>query len=743
VAWPTSCPDAIAYPSFSLLLTPANKEQKAMVRFGPAVLAGSATLVAGAVTVQPDQHRQERTPPMAQVVPKKLEIHGDVRIDDYYWLSDRDNPDVVAYLTAENEYTEAQMAHVKGLEDALFEEIKGRIKENDSSVPYRLDDYFYYTRYEEGQEYPIFARRRGSMDGPEEIMLDANELADGHDFFAIGSRSVSSGQDILAFTQDTVGRRIYEARFKDLTTGEMLEDVISNVTSNIAWAEDNRTLFYTRQDPTTLRWFQVFRHVLGSDPSADVLVYEEADEEFSSYVFKTKSKRFLMIATTQTLSSEYYYLDATTPNADFTVIQPREPDHEYSVDHYQDKFYIRTNYRAENFRLMETPITDTRKDSWQEVIPHRDDVLLSNFEIFSGNLVVAERVEGLMQLRIIPWDGSEQHYLDFGEPAYWAGIGMNPAFDTDVLRYNYTSMTTPNSVFDYNMNTREKTLLKQDEVLGGFDPGDYVTERRFATARDGVKVPVSLVYRRDLALDGKTPLLLYGYGSYGYSMDATFNSARLSLLDRGFVYAIGHVRGGEEMGRWWYEDGKLLNKRNTFTDFIDCAEYLVEEGYTDPEVLFAMGGSAGGLLMGAIANMRPDLFKGVVAAVPFVDVVTTMLDESIPLTTSEYDEWGNPNEKVYYDYMMSYSPYDNVEAKEYPNLLVTTGLHDSQVQYWEPAKWVAKLRATKTDNNRLLLKTNMEAGHGGASGRFRRLREIAFEYAFLLDLAGKANGTVP
>ncbi len=714
-----------------------------MSRFGPVVLAGSTALVAGAVTLQAHQYRQEQTPPMAQVIPKKLEIHGDVRTDDYYWLNDRENPDVIAYLTAENEYTEGQMAHVKGLEDALFEEIKGRIKEDDSSVPYRLDDYYYYTRYEQGQEYPIYARRRESMDAPEQIMLDANELAEGHDFFAIGGRSVSSGQDILAFTQDTIGRRIYEIRFKDLTTGKMLEDIVSNVTSNIAWGEDNRTLFYTRQDPTTLRWFQVYRHVLGTDPSDDVLVYEEADEEFSNYVFKTKSKRFLMIGTTQTLSSEYLYLDATTPNGEFAIIQPRERDHEYSVDHYQDKFYIRTNFEAQNFRLMETPVSDTEKGSWQEVIPHRDDVLLSSFEIFAGHLVVAERIEGLMRMRVIPWDGSEEHYLDFGEPAYWAGIGTNPAFDTDILRYNYTSMTTPSSVFDYNMDSRDKTLLKQDEVLGGFDSGAYVTERRFATARDGVKVPVSIVYRNDLALDGGTPLLLYAYGSYGYSMDATFNSARLSLLDRGFVYAIAHVRGGQEMGRWWYEDGKLLKKKNTFTDFIDCADYLVDEGYTNPAVLFAMGGSAGGLLMGAITNMRPDLFKGVVAAVPFVDVVTTMLDESIPLTTSEYDEWGNPNDKAYYDYMLSYSPYDNVAAKEYPNLLVTTGLHDSQVQYWEPAKWVAKLRAMKTDQNRLFLKTNMEAGHGGASGRFRRLKEIAFEYAFLLDLAGMANEPVP
>ncbi len=714
-----------------------------MLRFGPAVIAGSVALVAAAVAVQARQFPQEQTPPMAQVIPKKLEIHGDVRVDDYYWLNDRENPDVIAYLTAENEYTEAQMAHVKGLEDALFEEIKGRIKEDDSSVPYRLDDYFYYTRYAEGQEYPIYARRRGSLDAPEEIVLDANALAKGHDFFAIGGRAVSSGQDILAFTQDTVGRRIYEIRFKDLTTGEMYEDVVSNVTSNIAWAEDNKTLFYTRQDPTTLRWYQIYRHVLGNDPSEDVLVYEETDEEFSSYVFKTKSKRFLLIGSSQTLSSEYRYLDASTPNGEFAVIEPRELDHEYSVDHFGDKFFIRTNLDAKNFRLMEAPITDPGKESWREVIPHREDVLLGSFEIFSEHLVVAERVEGLMQLRIIPWDGSPEHYLDFEEPAYWAAIGTNPAFDTDVLRYNYTSLTTPNSVFDYNMNSRERTLLKQEEVLGGFDSSDYVTERRFADARDGVRVPISIVYRKDIELDGNTPLLLYGYGSYGYSMDATFNSARLSLLDRGFVYAIAHIRGGQEMGRWWYEDGKLLNKKNTFTDFIDCARYLVAEGYTNPDVLFAMGGSAGGLLMGAITNMRPDLFKGVVAAVPFVDVVTTMLDESIPLTTSEYDEWGNPNDKKYYDYMMSYSPYDNVEAKEYPNILVTTGLHDSQVQYWEPAKWVAKLRAMKIDNNRLLLKTNMEAGHGGASGRFRRLKEVAFEYAFLLDLAGLANEPVP
>jgi oligopeptidase B len=676
---------------------------------------------------------------MATQNPDSLEHHGNVRVDDYYWLNQRDNPDVIEYLEAENEYAEAMTAHIKDLEDDLFEEMRSRIKEDDSSVPYKLDDYFYYTRFEEGQEYPIYARRKGTMEAPEEIMLDVNAMAEGHGFFSVSGVSVSSGQDILAFTQDTVGRRIYEVRFKNLTTGETLPEIISNVTSNIAWAEDNRTLFYTRQDPETLRWFQIYRHTLGTDPSEDELVYEETDEEFSSFVFKTKSKRFLMIGSQQTLSSEFRYLEATDPTGEFTIFAPRERDHEYDVDHFEDKFYIRTNYEAENFRLMETPVTDTRKQAWSELIPHREDVLLSGFEIFAGHLVLAERSEGLVRLRIIPWDGTEEHYLDFGEPAYWAGIGTNPNFDTPILRYNYTSMTTPSSVIDYDMNTRESTLMKREEVLGGFDPNDYETERLWATAPDGVRVPISLVYQKGIEKDGSDPLLLYGYGSYGFSMDATFSSARLSLLDRGFVYAIAHVRGGQEMGRWWYEDGKLLRKKNTFTDFIACAEHLVGQGYTNEDVLFAMGGSAGGLLMGAVTNMRPDLFKGVVATVPFVDIVTTMLDESIPLTTSEYDEWGNPNEKEYYDYMLSYSPYDNVEAKDYPNMLVMTGLHDSQVQYWEPAKWVAKLRALKTDDNTILLKTNMEAGHGGASGRFRRLRETALQYAFMIDLAGWGN----
>ena len=680
---------------------------------------------------------QSLTPPVAKVVPERLEKHGDVRVDDYYWLRERENPEVIAYLEAENAYTEAVMAHTADLREKLFEEIKARIKQTDLSVPFRLDDYFYYTKTEEGKEYPIYARKKGSLDADEEILIDVNEVAEGHGFTSVPRPAMSYDHNIMAFAADTVGRRFYTIRFKDLRTGEMLDDEIGPVTANVAWANDNRTLFYTRQDPVTLRAYQIYRHVLGTDPAKDELVYEEPDTEFSCYVWKTKSKRYVIIGCSQTLSNEYRFLEADDPAGEFRVFLPREAEHEYNIDHFGDYFYIRTNDGgAENFKLMRTPVAKTGKANWEEVIGHRDDVLLEDFEVFRDHLVVSERKDGLVQLRLRPWSGEGEHYLDFGEPAYLAYVSTNPEVDTNVLRYGYTSMTTPNSVYDYNMNTREKKLLKQEEVLGGFDPADYVTERLYASARDGVRVPVSIVYRKGLQKNGDNPLLLYGYGSYGYSMDATFSSPRLSLLDRGFVYAIAHVRGGEEMGRHWYEDGKLLNKKNTFTDFIDVTEFLIGEGYTNPEKLFAQGGSAGGLLMGAVTNMRPDLFKGVLALVPWVDVVTTMLDESVPLTTGEYDEWGNPNDEAYYRYMLSYSPYDNVEAKDYPNMLVTTGLHDSQVQYFEPAKWVAKLRAMKTDGNRLLLKTNMEAGHGGASGRYKRYEEIAFQYAFMLDLVG-------
>ncbi len=612
----------------------------------------------------------------------------------------------------------------------------GRIKKNDESVPYKLDGYYYYQRYVAEGEYPIYCRKKGSLESNEQIMLNVNELAEGEDYCAVRGARVSSGRDILGFATDTVGRRFYTLRFKNLATGEYLPDEIDNVTSNFAWAEDGKTLLYARQDPTTLRRYQVYLHVLGTDSSNDELVYQEDDETFSVHVFKTKSKKYIMIGSEQTVASEYRYLDAAKPDGEVRVFLPRQRDHEYDVDHLGDDFFIRTNWNAKNFRLMKTPVTATARKNWEDVIPAREDVLLESFELFRNYLVVEERKEGLIRLRVRPWSGATEHYLDFGEPTYLAYVSVNAELDSTTLRYGYTSMTTPQSTYDYDMGTGEKALLKQDEILGEFDSSNYATERQWATARDGTRVPISLVYRKGFEKNGTSSLLLYGYGSYGSSLDATFRSDRLSLLDRGFVYAIAHVRGGEELGRTWYEGGKLLQKKNTFTDFIDAASFLVAEKYANPERVFAMGGSAGGLLMGAVVNMHGDLFRGVVADVPFVDVITTMLDESIPLTTSEYDEWGNPNDREYYDYMLSYSPYDNVEAKDYPNLLVLTGLHDSQVQYWEPAKWVAKLRALKTDDNRLVLKTNMEAGHSGATGRFKRYEETALKYAFVLDLAG-------
>ncbi len=675
-------------------------------------------------------------PPVAEIIPEEMTIHGDTRVDNYYWLNQRDNPKVIEYLEAENAYKEAVMKHTEPLQEKLFDEIIGRIKQTDISVPYKDSGYYYYTRYEEGAEYPIYCRKKGSLDAEEEILLNVNEMAKGYDYYSVAGLSVSSNNRLIAFGVDTVSRRKYTIYFKDLTTGELLPDQIPVTSGGTTWANDNKTVFYALKDETTLRPYKIMRHVLGTDVSADKEIYEEKDVTFNTYVYKTKSKRFLIIASSQTMSDEYRFLDADNPTGQFKIIQPRERGLEYSVDHYKDKFYIRTNYNAKNFRLMETSITTTTKNNWKEVIPHRDDVLLGGFTIFKDFLVVSERIKGLPNIRIIKWADKSEHYLDFGEETYSAGISTNREFDTDLLRYSYTSFTTPSSVFDYNMNTRDKKLLKRQEVLGDFDPENYHSERHYATARDGTKVPISLVYRKGLEKNGDNPLLLYGYGSYGSTGSASFRSDRLSLLDRGFVYALAHIRGGSEMGRYWYEEGKLLNKKNTFTDFIDCAEYLIAEKFTNPGKLFAMGGSAGGLLMGAVLNMRPDLFKGIIAAVPWVDVITTMLDESIPLTTSEFDEWGNPKNEEYYWYMLSYSPYDNVEAKDYPAMLVTTGLQDSQVQYFEPAKWVAKLRALKTDDNILLLHTNMGAGHGGVSGRLRRYTETAMEYAFMLDLIG-------
>ena len=673
---------------------------------------------------------------MVKKIPTKLEKHGHVQVDDYYWLRDRENPEVIKYLTEENDYAAKEMAHTRAFEEKLFAEIKGRFKQTDMSVPYKREDYFYYTRYEEGKEYPIYARKRDSLNAPEEIMLNANTLAEGHEFFSIGGSTVSAGQDVLAYAVDTQGRRIYTAYLKDLTTGEMLPDVLVNVTENLTWANDNKTLFYGKQDETTLRQYQIYRHILGTDPAQDQLVYQEDDETFVAYIFKTKSKKFLMIVASHTNSQEYRYLEADQPFGDFKIFLPREREHEYHVDHFQDRFIIRTNHQAKNFRLMWTPLEKPGRENWQEIIAHRNDVYVGDFDLFQEYLVVEERARGLTQIRVMPWAGGAGYYLEFDEPAYRANLNVNLQFDTSMLRFEYTSMKTPLSIYDYNMAARSKTLLKREEVLGGFDPENYAIERLYAPATDGTLIPLSILYRKGLNKDGGNPLLLYGYGAYGLSIDASFASPRLSLVDRGFVFAIAHVRGGQEMGRQWYEDGKLLKKKNTFTDFVACAEFLMSEKFTSPERLFAMGRSAGGLLMGAVSNARPDLFKGIVAEVPFVDVITTMLDSSIPLTTGEYDEWGDPNQRESYDYMLSYSPYDNVERKAYPAMLITGGLHDSQVQYWEPAKWAAKLRELKADNNRLLLKTNMDAGHGGASGRFRRHHETAFSYAFLLDLAG-------
>ncbi len=673
---------------------------------------------------------------MLRKIPTRLEKHGHVRTDDYYWLRERENPEVIRYLEEENERAAAEMLHTGGFEEKLFEEIKGRFKPTDMSVPYRRDDYFYYTRYEQGKEYPVYARKRGSLDGAEEIMLDASRLAEGHEFFSVGGLAVSPSQDLLAYAVDTQGRRIHTAYLKNLATGEVLPDALTQVAANLVWANDNKTLFYGKQDETTLRQYQIYRHVVGTDPAEDRLVYQEDDETFITYVFKTKSKRFLMIVSAQTNSQEYRYLDAGEPGGEFRIFLPRQPDHDYQVDHFKDRFIVRTNDGAKNFRLMWTPLDRPEREHWEEIVPHRGDVYLGDFELFRDHLVLEERARGLTQIRIVPWSGRGDHYLQFAEPAYRANLSVNLQFDTTVLRFDYTSMKTPLSIYDYDMTTRQLTLLKQEEVLGGFDTDNYVSERLHATAADGTPIPVSLLYRAGSSRSGDHPLLLYGYGSYGASIDAAFSSPRLSLVDRGFVYAIAHVRGGQEMGRQWYEDGRLLKKKNTFSDFIAVAEFLIRERFTGPEKLFAMGRSAGGLLMGAVANMRPDLFQGIVAEVPFVDVVTTMLDPSIPLTTGEYDEWGDPNQKEFYDYMLSYSPYDNVERKAYPAMLITGGLHDSQVQYWEPAKWAAKLREMKADHRRILLKTNMEAGHGGASGRFRRHRETAFAYLFLLDLAG-------
>lgn len=687
-------------------------------------------------TTEKKTEKMNVTPPAVEKIKKELTTNGDTRIDNYYWLNERENPKVIAYLTAENKYLDTILSPVKEFREKLYEEMKGRIKEKDESVPYFENGYLYYTRFEEGKEYPIHCRKKGSSSAPEEVMLNVNDMAKGQEYFNVAGLNVSPDNKLLAYGVDTVSRRIYTLYVKNLETGELLKDVIAGATGGSTWANDNKTLFYTGKNPVTLRSERIEKHLLGTDATADKEIFFEKDSTYNTYVYKTKSKKYLVIGSGSTLSSEYRILDADQPGGAFKVFHPREKDMLYDIDHRGDKFYITTNWEAKNFRLMESPLDKTSKENWKEVIPHRTDVLLQGLDLFTDHMVLSERKNGLSQLRVINTTTKQEHYLDFGEPAYVAYSSTNPEMDTKVLRYGYTSLTTPNSTFDYNMDTKEKELKKQQEVIGGYDPKNYVTERLMAKATDGTLVPISLVYKKGFEKNGQKPLLLYGYGSYGNSIEPTFSSNRISLLDRGFCYAIAHIRGGQEMGRHWYEDGKMFKKKNTFTDFIDCAEYLIAQKYTSKEHLYALGGSAGGLLMGAIVNMRPDLWHGIVAAVPFVDVVTTMLDETIPLTTGEFDEWGNPKNKDSYDYMKSYSPYDNVEKKAYPNMLITTGLHDSQVQYFEPAKWIAKLREMKTDDNLLLMETNMEAGHGGASGRFKAIKDVALQYTFLLYLEG-------
>lgn len=675
-------------------------------------------------------------PPKARRLPHAMTVHGDTRTDHYYWLREREDPAVIDHLKAENAYTKAVLSHTEALQEKLYQEIIGRIKKDDESVPYLDNGYYYQTRYKKEGEYPIYTRRKGHLESTEEVMLDGNALAEGHDYYHINDFEVSPNNELVAFGEDLTGRRIYTIRFKDLTTGAWLPDEIKGATGETAWSSDNQYLFYTLKDPVTLRGYQVMRHRMGTPVEEDVAVFTEADDTYLTYVYASKSRKYIIIGCYANMSQEYRVLPTDQPTGEFRMLQPRVHGLEYDIAHFEDRFYIKTNWEAQNFRLMVAPEEQPSRENWKEVLPHREDVLLEDIEVFQNHLVASERRAGITQLRVMDIQGRGDHYIAFPEAAYLASTGTNAEFDTEILRLGYTSMTTPTSVYDYNMRTHELVLRKQQEVLGGFSREHYASERLMVPVRDGALVPVSVVYRKGFQKDGSQPLLLYAYGSYGHSMEPYFSSARLSLLDRGFAFAIAHVRGGEEMGRHWYENGKKLHKKNTFFDFIDCAKYLVAQQYTHTDRLFAQGGSAGGLLIGAVMNLAPELWKGLLAAVPFVDVVTTMLDDSIPLTTGEYDEWGNPNEKEYYHYIKSYSPYDNIEAKAYPNLLVTTGLHDSQVQYWEPAKWVALLRELKTDDNRLLLHTNMEAGHGGASGRFRRFKEVAMEYAFLVDLAG-------
>ncbi len=674
-------------------------------------------------------------PPIAETIPHKMVMFGDTRIDPYHWLNMRDSQKVLDYLIAENSYTEAMMEPTVPLQEKLYNEMKSRQKEEDVTVPVFLNGYYYYIRYEEGKEYPINCRKKGILDAPEEIILDENEVAAGHRFCQVASLDISPDNQILAYGVDTIGRRKFTIHFKNLRTGKLINSKIDNTTGAIAWANDNRTVFYSQKDKA-LRPYKIFRHNINIPTSGnDILIYHETDETFDTHVYTSKSREYIFIMTTSSTSSEYRYINANNPLGDFKIIQSRQKGIEYGVDHFGNNFYIRTNWNATNFRVMEAPIADPSMQNWIEVVSHRNDVLIMNIDVFKDFLVVTERKDALIQVKVHKWADKSEYYINFGEEVYTALPAGNPEFDTPLFMYFYTSLTTPGSTYEVNMLTQERKLLKQNEVLGGYNSTDYETKRLWATASDSVRIPISIVHKKGIKLNGKNPLLIYAYGAYGYSENPIFDSNLLSLLDRGFVYAIAHVRGGEEMGRNWYESGKMLNKMNTFTDFISCTEYLIEQKYTSPSKVIAQGGSAGGLLMGVISNLRPDLYKGIIAEVPFVDVVTSMLDTSMPLTTGEFEEWGNPSDSIYYYYMKSYSPYDQVKPQEYPNMLVTTSYHDSQVQYFEPAKWVAKLRATKTDSNLLLFKVDMDSGHGGASGRFKSLKDLAFTYAFMMKVA--------
>ncbi len=680
-------------------------------------------------------------PPVCAIKPFALEAFGDVRTDNYYWLNDffkkgPDSEQTIEYIKAENAYYDTMMAGTLPLQEKLYTEMKARIQEKDESVPYFKKGYFYYSRQIEGKDYYIFCRKKGRLDAAEEVLLDVNAMAEGHNYYAATGFALSMDNNLLAYGVDTLSRREYTIYIKNLETGEILQDAIANTEGDPVWANDNRTIFYTAKNQVTLLSEKIKKHQLDTPSGDDIIVYEEKEAENYIGVSKTKSDQFILITSQATLSSEIKWIDANKPNDEFAIFQPRIKEVLYEVDHANDQFYIRTNLAAKNFKIVTCPQDKKDLNNWVDMVLHRDDTLVQRFELFRNYLVVGERKEGLTQIHLIQLHNNTSHYLVFSEPAYTASIGNNPNYDTEILRFNYTSLITPASVYDYNMAQQEKVLMKQQIVLGDFNTSDYTSERFFITATDGTKVPVSVVYKNGFIKDGNAPLLLYSYGSYGISSEAAFSSVRLSLLNRGFAFAIAHIRGGQEMGRHWYEDGKMLKKKNSFTDFIDCAEYLVANKYTSSKHLYINGGSAGGLLMGAVVNMRPDLWNGVIAAVPFVDVVTTMSDASIPLTTNEYDEWGNPADKESYYYMKSYSPYDNVESKAYPNMLITTGLHDSQVQYFEPAKWVAKLRALKTADNKIFLFTNMEAGHGGASGRFKPLKDKAREYAYLFTLEG-------